>query len=96
MLVKFINMLYEAAGEEEFARLFGLESRAGMLSLIGEGYKTYQVESWRHQEMLLMLTLSAFEEDGIETITIPDGLLLVKSIKQVFTNMATIAIPMVC
>ena len=39
---EILNMLYEALGPEKMAQTFGLESRAGMLSLVSEGYKKYK------------------------------------------------------
>ena len=87
-----LNMLFESVGQEKFAQLFGLESRAGMASLVGEGYKKY-TEDLNDARNSIGQSNLAFEKMA-EVILFQMGVAS-KTVKQTLTDLAGIAIPMV-
>ena len=89
---EIINILYDTVGEEQFARLFGLESRAGMLALIGEGYESYK-ENLDATIDSAGATELAFEKMA-GTIRFQMGR-AGKVLNQTFVNIAAKAIPLV-
>ena len=89
---KILNMMYEAVGDEQFARLFGLESRAGMLSLIGEGYEKY-AEDLQDAINSTGAANAAFEKMS-QTLQFMGGVLR-KTLGQTFINIASAALPLV-
>ena len=89
---QILNMLYKAVGREEFAKLFGLESRAGILALTGKGYEKY-AEDLVDARNSAGATEMAFEKMA-DVVSFKMGV-MAKTLNQTFTNIASKAIPLV-
>ena len=89
---QILNMLYKAVGREEFAKLFGLESRAGILALTGAGYEKY-AEDLIDARNSAGATEMAFEKMA-DVVAFKMGV-MAKTLNQTFTDIASKAIPLV-